>query len=532
MATAQKRGFRFPWGNDGRRDAPEAPDHDDSVPEQTLAQRIGAVPDDIGRGPFDLATTAVADPPATEGLEATDLEPGIEDDTREDAEADVHAAVARPSAAASETDATPEPEPAAEAAPSAEARPEASPAANGHEPQPPARSAAPHAVPANAPSAWPERDRRTARPAINVAPTAPAPSAAPRRDNKLMTGLVRAMRDAAEVARAEAVAGLRSDAAERSLAIRAQSTATTANLRRAADGDIAKIRDWSKAEIARVREETEAMISARKVRLAGDTEDEGKAAEGRLTQLGAAVQAYEAETARFFDALLAEDDPARLAGLAERMPQAPALDGIVTMGDSAPNKPATEARSRAQKSRVPARSSQPRPRVEAVVGQPPSHGATDEAAEAADPGPEPADVQVADVPDAEATVAEAPVAEAHAAEAPIEPSTPEAPDALDAEAAAAAEAAALDGLEGHTQVITSGLAGVAAIAGFKAALVRSPGVSAVSVNAGSDGDVLYSVTHAGNTDIRDALRDLGTFQTRLIADDGATLVVVVHEIAA
>ena len=227
MATAQKRGFRFPWGNDGRRDTPESTDQDD-VHEQTLAERIGAVPDDLGRGPFDLQNTAVAEPPSADTWDPVGNEPQDEPNAAAEASATdaAPAEVQTDQVAATAAAPAPEPAPAPEAA-----RPEAVAPAP---PQPPAKSAA-----APAPSAWPESDRRTNCPAINVAPPAPVAPAAPKRDNKLMTGLVRAMRDAAKVARDEAVAALRSDATERGAAIRAQSVAATASLRRGADGDVA-----------------------------------------------------------------------------------------------------------------------------------------------------------------------------------------------------------------------------------------------------------------------------------------------------
>jgi hypothetical protein len=104
-----------------------------------------------------------------------------------------------------------------------------------------------------------------------------------------------------------------------------------------------------------------------------------------------------------------------------------------------------------------------------------------------------------------------------------------APDGLDAEAAAAAEAEALAGLDQQTQLIVSGLTSVGAISTFKSALLGGPGVSAVGVNAGTDGDVLFTVTHAADTDLRQVVGDIDAFQPRVMADDGATLVVVARE---
>jgi hypothetical protein len=366
-------------------------------------------------------------------------------------------------------------------------------------------------------TAWPDADWRSERQALP--PKAGAqPSPGPRRDNALVTGLVRAMRDAARATRDEAVTSLRTAAAERTQEMRAESTAAAANLRKIADADVAAIREWSKAEMARVREETDARIAERRARLATETEDEGRAGEARLAALGEAIQQYEAETAAFFEALLAEEDPARLAGLAERMPAPPPLDvfGSADAGDAV------------MSSRPRSPRGSPRPSAGSAITstdaaasrktRPAEHVAATEAAAAHAAGP------VDAATDPEASEPE-PTQSA-------EPTQSVEPEALDPDAAAAAEAEALAGLDGQTQLIVSGLTSVASIATFKAALVRSPGVNAVSVTAGSDGDCMFTVTHAGDADLRDALRDIEPFQTRLIADDGSTLVVVAHEPAA
>lgn len=436
MATAQKRGFRFPWGGDPQRDEPDAP---------SLSERLGTATDDLGRGPFDLE-------PAGEAATTTEALP------------DAEAAPAIEPAPAAEPDSEPQVE--EQRAVTTEAQVAAEPARN----------------------AWPEADRGSsvrrsavaesgsgAMPGATPASGAwPAPAAArsdsatARRDNPLVAGLVRAMREAARVAREEAVTSLRSDAVARGEAIRVQGTEAAAELRKAADSDVASIREWSKAEMTRIREATEARITARKIQLGTETEAAGEAVEALLGRLASTVEAFEAETAAFFDALLAEEDPARLAGLAEQMPQLPTLDEIA---NAAPPTPAGPAAKRVL-------------RVE---------------------------------PPAPATGSEAVHAE---------------PEALDANSAAAAEAEALAGLDGQTQLVVSGLATVAAIASFKATLVRTPGVSAVSATAGSNGDVLFTVTHADNADIREAIDHMAEFQARVIADDGSSLVVETNSPAA
>jgi hypothetical protein len=491
MATAQKRGFHFPWDSEPRTDESES-----TTSSASLNQRLAGA-EDLGRGPFDLAQTEETGAAAQAGVE-----PAV--DARKGAAPDVE-----PNVAAAPADQEPADAPKA---------PDAAPATAA--PSPPARSA------------WPEADQKANRPAAGAprpAATTPTPSSAvlpPRRANPLVAGLVRAMRDAARVARDEQVAALRSDAGTRGEAIRARSTVTTLDLRRTADTDVAGIREWSKAEMARLREETESRIAARKSQLISETEAEAEAAKTLLGKLAASVQAFEAEAAAFFDALLAEDDPARLAGLAERMPQPPTLDEF-----PADDNPAPTPRTRA-------------PRAPSAAGRPATHKAVaklrptvevpavDEPVAVAPALEESPAVEEQGLLEDEADLANEPVLADEPLDAEAAVEVEPTPDALDAEAAAAAEAEALLGLDGQTQLIVSGLVSVGGIAAFKAGIMRSRGVSAVSVTAGTDGDFVFSVTHDGDAQVRDALRDMDAFEARVVADDGDSLVVVAHESAA
>jgi hypothetical protein len=515
MATAQKRGFRFPWESDGDRDEPDRTERTDRTDrsargaaapndEPTLAQRLGVAPDDLGRGPFDLAEDS------------------------HDAGADVESPAGRPADAGSMAG-----EPQAEADQVA-----ARSAAEDGEPQPQPQPQTPttkadagHEGGDREPSTgWPEADWRSERP---VAPRGAASSAATRarRDNPLVAGLVKAMRDAARTTRDEAVTSLRTLASEQSQAIRAQSTETIGNLRKAGETDVAAIRDWSKAEMARIREETDARINERRARLVTETDGEARAGERRLAALGEAIERYEAEAAAFFEALLAEEDPARLAGLAERMPAPPSLGDFASIeATDLPSNARPRAPRTANRTTAMAAGTAPIASGTSASGSTKKGSAGDGPAEAsAEPPPS---LEDAEAVDAEAVVAEGVDAEARAPEGGTEAPRvvePPADDALDQDAAAAAEAESLAGLESQTQLIVSGLTSVASIATFKAALVHFGGVNAVSVNAGSDGDCLFTVTHARDADLRDALRDFELFQTRVIADDGDTLVVVAHE---
>ncbi|HYC07012.1 MAG TPA: hypothetical protein VEG29_03725 [Candidatus Binatia bacterium] len=529
MATAQKRGFRFPWGGDPRNDDQAADEQADDQPSDTVEGSS-----DLGPGPFGLARTGEARatdapaqpaaepvPPTTSADVASVLKRGswpandrrtagpLSTDTplaslaraaatvtaRQPAETAADASTDRdavdeialareqaiadsvpdddaPLSADVEIEAVSEARLAAvtNAAPAREAKTMASVETE--------REVGPQARPAGrSAEATPERSR----------PVEPdtTPSAAPRRHNALVDGLVRAMREAAATARDEVVATFRVDADGRAEAIRSESAAATEGLKKAADADIAAIKEWSRAELARVREETERRIADRKTQLLEETEFEASGLQNRLSDLRAAVEAFEADMAGFFETLLAEDDPARLAGLAERMPVPP---GMVEAADDTPaSGAATEIAS-----------AEPKPTT------PPPRGSRQAAAE-----------------------------EGAAAEAPPDASPPEAdPDHLDAAAAAEAEAEASVGLDVQTELIVSRLTSVASIATFKSGLVHVAGVTAVSVTAGTDGDVLYTITHDGRVNFHEVLQAMAAFETRIVTEDTATITVAAREPAA
>src|SRR4249920_405422 len=166
--------------------------------------------------------------------------------------------------------------------------------------------------------------------------TTPAPA---RRTTKLMADLSRAMQTAAESARDETVARFITDSKTAVEEIQAAGQVEAADLRRRADDDVAVVREWSKAEIARIREETEARIAARKQALDGEIDAHAAVVETRVQRVGATVEAFQAEMDEFFERLLAEQDPTRIATMAETMPEPPDLAGLaasITEADPAP----------------------------------------------------------------------------------------------------------------------------------------------------------------------------------------------------
>ena len=97
------------------------------------------------------------------------------------------------------------------------------------------------------------------------------------------------------------------------------------------------MREWSKAEIARIREETDARIVARKAALDGEMDAFAAVIEARVERVNKTVAEFEAEMSEFFERLLAEQDPTRIATMAQAMPDPPDLAAIAaTVTEAAP----------------------------------------------------------------------------------------------------------------------------------------------------------------------------------------------------
>ena len=163
-----------------------------------------------------------------------------------------------------------------------------------------------------------------------------APTLAPRvarKPTKLTTDLAAAIRSTTESARDQALAAVAADATQVTEAIRAASSDGAQAIRRQSEEDLASIKEWSKVEIARIREETDARIGARKATLELELASHAAAVEHRVGEVDATVSRYRADMETYFGSLASEDDPARLATMAEAMPEPPALDGLADLGD-------------------------------------------------------------------------------------------------------------------------------------------------------------------------------------------------------
>jgi hypothetical protein len=397
-------------------------------------------------------------------------------------------------------------------------------------------------------TAWPEVDRAGAatmttesverQRSVTEDAEEPREPREPRRNNALVAGLVRAMRDAARGTREETTTRMQAAAEARIEEIRTDGAAEAIELRKRADDDISTIREWSKAEMARVREETDRRIAERRTLLGTEAESQTGEIERMVEGVKAAAARFEAEMEQFFTVLLAEEDPARLATLAERVPDAPTFE-----------KPTSRSRSKHTDPTGATNRTKPttdRPAKRATSAD----GSSDSDAEAGD------ELVARLAPDA-AAAAEA----AAMAELDLEPE----PGATDESAAAGAgngsgtlanvlatapridspsdvsedDREALLGVDRDesdvdpngtepqsdraTRVVVTGLTSVAGISRFKSALGRVPGVVSVNVTSGTADDFIFTVSHAPATDLPAAIDGFADFAAQMTGDDAGVV---------
>jgi hypothetical protein len=447
---------------------------------------------------------------------------------------------------------------------------------------------------ASAPEPWPDIDIE-ARPSFptaaprphaeaRTAMPAPAPvTGAPRKPTKLMVDLAAAIIATTEQARDQRLGQLETEAASAVELIRAQSVEGSAALRRRADDDVAAIKEWAKAEIARIREESESRIGDRKRTLEREIEGHAAAIEDRVSVVETTVGDYRARLNAYFERLAREEDPARLATMAEAMPEPPSLELLVELDDPEPDvapeaAPEPEAPVAISEPEVPMATSEPEAPeadpVTAAAGPDPAWGATATPApspwgeaEASDPwthaatgaeatptddpdgrveGDEQVDrdaIMAALEADAEAVVAAEAAVQADDANAEADRDAQAAlaarVDASDLETVSYAERLASllpagadtrpDGETGTTRVSVTGLVSVASIASFKRHLGRLPGVVAVAVASGPDGEFIFNVTHRPDTSLRDAIPTLPGFAARVTSSDDGVVSVTARD---
>lgn len=305
----------------------------------------------------------------------------------------------------------------------------------------------------------------------------------PRPANPLVAGLVRAMLDAAEAARQDAIAALADAAKARKDEIEVESTAAEAEARQATDGAIAEIREWSKAQMASIRGETDVRITDRKHQLESETERLAALAQRRVDHVEHAVAVYESQMDGFFQTLFTEVDPAHLAELAQHLPEPPDLADEEGLADWTPEVPAA---------------------VSSATSDPTAESATVTAPDEA-------------LAEAAVVTADEPVAVEAAVEAA--PSDPSPTDASPATEAPSADD--LVGVPAVTMLSVVGLVSVASIAGFKRAVAKAPGVDAISVVSGPAGDFVFTVRHQAEIDVAAIVSGLQEFNAVVTnAQDG------------
>ncbi len=465
-------------------------------------------------------------------------------------------------------------------------------------------------------------------------PATPAPALAPRKpQTKLMADLAAAIRATTEAARDQRLGQADTEAQSVVDMIRAQSSEGVAALRRRSDDDVEAIRDWAKAEIARIKQESDSRVADRQALLDREIEGHAAAIEDRIAEVQSIVAGYRGAMDTYYARLALEEDPARLATMAEAMPDAPSLESlgdlaglVVTPAPGEAVAPGVEAEPEVQ----PQAELAPVTDLEAPEAVADAAEAVIEASDAETIIDESAAVHAAALDDAETSsrseaddqvagelaTAEAVVQGDEAAnddgvarwaegETPDDfpKSDAEGGDPVDrgsimaaleaaAEAVVAAEAAAesadqaeaaadvaetaaelLTGrastdeeldpeadaalsarvhaggfdtesyadrlaslLPGHaegdadgeprtTQVVVNGLVSVASIASFKRHLGRLPGVTAVAVASGPDGEFVFNATHRPDVSFRDVIPTMPGFAARVTASgDGVVSV--------
>lgn len=165
-----------------------------------------------------------------------------------------------------------------------------------------------------------------------VATPAPLPLVT-RKPSRLMADLTAAILATTEAARDRALAAIEADATQVTEAIRTASMEGAEGIRRKAEEDLVSIKDWSKAEIARIREETETRTETRKATREAELTAHVAAVDSRVGEVQEAVARYRSEMDAYFGSLSSEDDPARLATMAEAMPDPPPLNALADLAD-------------------------------------------------------------------------------------------------------------------------------------------------------------------------------------------------------
>jgi hypothetical protein len=236
----------------------------------------------------------------------------------------------------------------------------------------------------------------------------------------------------------------------------------------------------------------------------------------------------------FFQRLHAEEDPTRIATMAEAMPDPPDLANIVASIAAPAVEPFDPGAARLA---LLPETAEP---TEAAPETGPDFAAA-EAEALAYTGDEDGEAAPVATDENQATETETETAVVESTEdAPAEASTDDA-SALAAsdEGAFGSPAAADQPAESTeapastervmTRVVVLGLVSVASIATFKRSLGRTQGVAAIGVASGPDGEFVFTVTHDSGLALRDAITALPGFDARVTGESEGGIDVTAHD---
>ena len=394
--------------------------------------------------------------------------------------------------------------------------------------------------------------------------TSPAPAAKP--PTKFVLDLTRAMQAAAEESRAQTMSQFQADAKTYIEEIHSRSAVEATELRKRSDEDISGIQDWSKAEIARIREETQGKIADRKQGLERELEDHAGQIEYEIDRVQSRVAGFELEMERFFEQLVAEQDPTQIAAMAQNLPEPPPFDASV------PWQPSAAVAELIGDTPVEATQSGPDEVEPAGLADPEAAMA---AIEAAHQAAEQAEGSEAVSGEGEATPAEVTGSTETAESTETAADDPRLaalglanglrrcrgggrrgrdqrrtrpPSKTDDEIPTIGDdalAARLNGLvpaEGETdgrparatseatsKVVVTGLVSVASIASFKRHLGRVAGVQSVGVSSGPDGEFVFTVSHDAGVNPSEVMPSLPGFRARVTNVTDNVVSVTAHD---
>jgi hypothetical protein len=393
----------------------------------------------------------------------------------------------------------------------------------------------------------------------STATAAPAPSrptsaaSVAKKPTKFVLDLSRAMQAAAEESRAQTLGQFQADAKTFIENIHSRSAGEATDLRKRSDDDIAAIQDWSKTEIARIREATQGKIAERKMGLERELEEHAGQIEYEIDRVQSRVAGFELEMERFFEQLVAEEDPTQIAVMAQTLPDPPSFDASVPWRPSAAiaeligDTPIAVAASPAlaETTEGPAGETDA-PGGDAVMSAIEATHLTAETAEAdaTTTGDETAqgDATTDENDPRLAALGLSPNFDAAEAEAAAEATSADDEIPTIGDDALAARLAGLVPAEGEVEarparaaseqtskVIVSGLISVASIASFKRHLGRVTGVQSVGVSSGPDGEFVFTVHHDDAVNLREVVPALPGFRARVTNAEAGVVSVTAHD---